>query len=283
MIALPIYTSRAIKATALLEETRALLRAWQPGETSASLRARAREEDLLGKATASRTEDIVEKAFSSRLLVAGDEPAASMRRLLLARGAGPWFSAVLLLQAARADVVLSEAITDFLPGMAERGREVVDTDDFVRFLEARESEGRMVKPWSATVRRRVAQHVLHMLSDFGLLSSPRRGLRTLLPYRPPDLAIAWLACDLHFGGPAGTSPPLDDAQLTAHEDWGIYAMPEPAVREALDRLTDLGLWLFQAAGSVVRITWACSSWPDALAALEGMGGAEHHWNGGHDG
>lgn len=37
------YTARAIKATGLVDETKALLRAWEPGESAAELRRRARE------------------------------------------------------------------------------------------------------------------------------------------------------------------------------------------------------------------------------------------------
>jgi DNA-binding FadR family transcriptional regulator len=41
------------------------------------------------------------------------------------------------------------------------------------------------------------------------------------------------------------------------------------IREALDRLSDLGLWVYQGAGSVVRITWRWSAWSQVLDALEG--------------
>ena len=97
------YTARAIKATALLEETRALLRAWQPGESPADLRNRARREDLLGKATSTRRDDIVQSAFIDRFLIDGNEPAASLRSLLEQRGNGPWFKQLCLLAATGAD------------------------------------------------------------------------------------------------------------------------------------------------------------------------------------
>jgi hypothetical protein len=40
------------------------------------------------------------------------------------------------------------------------------------------------------------------------------------------------------------------------------------VRVALDRLSDLGLWVIQAAGDVVRITWRWSRWDEVMAVLE---------------
>ena len=121
------YTARAIKSTALLEETRSLLRAWRPGESAAALRQRARAEDLLGKATAGRAGDIVQSAFISRLLTEAQEPAASLRRLLDARGNGPWFAQMCLLFSARADVVLRDAVAEFLPDAHERSLAAVST------------------------------------------------------------------------------------------------------------------------------------------------------------
>lgn len=109
------YTSRAIKGTGLLDETRTLLRAWSPGEPLAAFKQRVRAQDLLGRATGSRTTDIVANVFGQRLLQEGDEPARSLRRALAARGNGRWFTDLCLLYTARSDVVVREA-----PQIAQR-------------------------------------------------------------------------------------------------------------------------------------------------------------------
>ncbi len=256
------YTARAIKGTALLEEMRALLRAWRPGETGKDLRIRVRSEDLLGKATALRRDDLVQRVFAPRLLADGQEPAASLRRLLDARGNGPWFAQLGLLVAARVDVVLREAVTLFLPAARASGKGAVATPDLMRFLEQQEEHGRMLRPWSLRVRESVAQHILHQLTDLGVLGAPRRGVRAIQPYAPGTLAIAWLACELHRRG-------TSDAALVSHDDWHVWQMQEPNVREALDRLSHLGLWVYQGAGSVVRIAWPSADWNTVLTVLEG--------------
>lgn len=256
------YTSRAIKGTALMEETRALLRAWKPGETPSDFRKRAGEEDLLGKATAARRDDLLRRVFEPRFLANGQEPAASIRRLLLARGDGPWFAQICLLLAARFDVVLRESVTVFLPAVRARGASAVITPDLIRFLEQQEARGRMARPWSHSVRESVAQHVLHQLTDLRVLGQPRRGVRPLLPYVPGAIAMAWLASELHRGG-------ASDAEIVAHPDWQVWQMHEADVREALARLSDLGLWMYQGAGSVVRITWLAPDWSAVLSVLEG--------------
>lgn len=256
-----LYSARAIKGTALMEETRVLLRAWRPGERPAEFRRRVLEEDLLGKATQSRAGDVVRFVFARRLLADGDEPARSIQRLLARRGGGPWFSQLSLLYAARADVVVRDAVVRFLPQVSARGRASLNTVDMERFLSDQEAAGHMASPWSDRVRRRVAQHVLHQLSDLDVLGPPRRGFRDLRPYSPGGLAVAWLACDLRRQG-------LTDRAIPAHPDWAIWQLHEPEVREALDRWSDLGLWMIQAAGEVVRFTWTWSSWDEVVTVLE---------------
>lgn len=257
---IPPYTARAIKGTALLEEMRALLRNFQPGESADAFRRRMATADPLGKATAARRDDIVSHVFIPRFFADGQEPAASVRQLLDVRGSGPWLAPLCLLFAARADVVLREAITGFLHEMRESGRVAIHTRDFVAFLKVQQARGRMQKPWSESVCTSVAQHVLHQLTALGVLGSPRRGVRPIAPYVPGDLPFAYLACELHRRG-------ISDAALVRHPDFLIWQMHEPDVRETMNRLEDLGLWIYQGAGSVVRISWLFQDWQTVLNTL----------------
>lgn len=256
----PRYSARAIKATGLVEETKALLRVWTPGESTADLRRRVREQALLGKATASRSDDVVSNVFNQRFLV-GENPAAPhLKRLLQEKGPGRWFTDLCLLYAARADVVLRETISVYAANRRRTHREYVDTPSLVRFLEDQEAAGRMSRPWAATVKASVAQHVLRQMTEFGLAGPNRRGLRDLLPFEPTGLAVAWLAHDLHFQG-------YSDLGVLAHPDWQVWTLDEVRVRERLARLAGPALWEIQAAGSVAQITWTCSSMEEALDVL----------------
>jgi hypothetical protein len=254
------YTARAIKATGLVEETKALLRAWHPGESTAELRRRAREDGLLGKATASRSDDVVGYAFNRRLLSGARPPARHLKRLLEVRGPGRWLTDLCLLYAARADVVLREAITVYAAERRALGRTTVDTPSCVAFLSDQEAAGRMRRPWSRSVKESVAQHLLRQMTDFGIAGPSRAGVRDLLAFDPCGLAMAWLAYDLHFGG-------LSDARVVAHPDWQLWTPSEPRVRERLMRLSKPGLLELQAAGAVARITWALGTMEELLDVL----------------
>jgi hypothetical protein len=256
----PPYTARAIKATGLVEETKALLRAWQPGESTADLRRRVREGALLGKATASRSDDVVAHAFNQRFL-SGPLPAAPhLQRLLAERGTGRWFTDLCLLYAARSDVVLREAIMVYAAARRQSGRTYVDTPSLVAFLDDQEAAGRMKRPWTATVKERVAQHVLRQMTDFGLAGPNRRGVRELLAFEPAGAAVAWLAHDLHFAGQT-------DTKVVRHPDWAVWTLNEARVRDRMGWLARPSLWEFQSAGAVVQITWVCSSMEEAVDVI----------------
>ena len=91
------YTIAICKGSALLPETRALLRAWRPGETLDAFTARVQREDILGKTTAYRARDIVRRVFARRYLRPDDRPARHLKRLLASLGQGPWFGDLCLL------------------------------------------------------------------------------------------------------------------------------------------------------------------------------------------
>lgn len=251
------YTTRSLKGTALLAETGVLLRAWRPGESGPDLRRRALAEDLLGKATSKRAEDVVDLIFARRFLGAGGTPAVHLQRILAARGGGDWLVHVGLVLAARHDAVLRDAITVALPASRSGN---LGNEDILRLLDDALQTGRLERAWSSNVRIEVARHVLRQMSEFGLLTAPTRGAREVRRFRADAVAVAWLACDLHFAGSS-------DGSLAGHPDWAVLRLTEGEVRERLAAMGERGLWTVQAAGEVVRFDWHVTTMTEAADVL----------------
>lgn len=76
----PIYTSRLIKASALLQDTKALLHFWDPTLSVARNLQRVRDENLLASPSRSRLDDIL-AIFRRRYL--RDEAAGSALAILV--------------------------------------------------------------------------------------------------------------------------------------------------------------------------------------------------------
>jgi hypothetical protein len=258
----PPYTIAICKGSALLDETRALFRAWQPGEDLSAFDARVRREDILGKTTAYRARDIVRRVFARRFLQPDDRAARQLKRLLEALPSGAWFSDLCLLYAARADQLLREVTTKLYWPAIDEGRLTVIPDTVVRFLREAQHQGRMQKPWSNAVQVKVARGLLKALTGFGLLREVARGRRETVVYQPTDLALVYLAYDLHASG-------LTDAGVVEHADWELYGIRRAHRFEVLNRLGGEGWWVAQGAGSVVRITWKHDTLEEAVDALVG--------------
>ena len=118
----------------------------------------------------------------------------------------------------------------------------------------------MERPWSPTVKERVAQHILRQMTEFGIAGPSRRGVRELLAFEPTAVAMTWLAHDLHFSG-------YSDTRIVGDPDWAVWTLSEARVRDHLAWLARPGLWECQAAGSVVQITWACNSMEEAVDVI----------------
>jgi hypothetical protein len=108
------------KGSAFLEETRALLRAWQPGESRNDFCDRVLREDLLGRMTAYRARDIVRRVFARRHLRPDGKTALLLKRLLEGRPPGQLFSDLCLLYASGNDDLIRDAVTHLCwPALSE--------------------------------------------------------------------------------------------------------------------------------------------------------------------
>ena len=164
------------------------------------------------------------------------------------------------LHAARADETLRCTITDAYGAAVRDGGSTLGVGEIESYLRDAEADGRMAQPWSPEVRRKVARGLLQAMQDFGLLEEVRRGYREIRLPDPHAVTTAYLAYDLHDQG-------VSDADIVAHEDWRLWAQSQEEVKRRLDHLTGTGLWVFQAAGSVVRITWTYGTLNEALDAV----------------
>jgi len=161
------YTSRIIKAGALIGDTKTLLSHWDLDASADENLSRVRRENIFGKASRSRVEDILgifrqrylsEKSVTKALvaLVRGKFPPAALDRLFY-------------FHSARNDRLLHDAVTEILVPMHARGLVDIHVPDFQRFLTQWVEEGKTTGHWSESTITRIAQGLLSALRDFGVL------------------------------------------------------------------------------------------------------------------
>ncbi len=116
---LPPYTSKIIKAGALLDDTKTLLSHWDVAAPVPDNLDRIRRENVFGKASRSRVEDIL-AVFRQRYLTEG-EVTKALVVLVKNRLPAASLDRVLYFHAARADRLLHDAVTDDSDAVAGAG------------------------------------------------------------------------------------------------------------------------------------------------------------------
>jgi BrxA len=161
------YSSKIIKASALLDDAKTLLSHWDATASVPDNLDRIRRENVLGKASRSRVEDIL-AVFRQRYLV---EPDVVRALVVLVKNRFPAASLdrVLYFHAARADALLHDAVTEILMPMQAQGIADIDPVAVQRVLAKWVEKGLTATAWSENTTVRVAQGLLSTLRDFGVL------------------------------------------------------------------------------------------------------------------
>lgn len=254
------YTQLLPKGAALLPETRALLLAWNPGESGAALAHRVTKEDILGKHTARRARDVVKEVFAQRFLQPTDQPARHLKQFVEAEWRSQDFSDLVFYFAARRDKLLWDFTSIRYWPLVDRGRQVIRNQDVLDFLWEAEQDERIPQPWSPRIKIRLAGSLLTALTQFGLLRLLKPGVREVIPYRLTDEALIYLVYSLHLSG-------VTDGSLPEHETWSLLGMAPAEFLSRLEFLGDRSFFVVQRAGEVVRITWTYDSMEDVVRAL----------------
>jgi hypothetical protein len=166
-VAPPLYSSKIIKAGALLSDTKTLLAHWDESLAVAANLDRIRRENLFGKASRSRVEDIL-AIFRQRYLT--DEAVTKALVILTKRGlAAAALDRILFFHATQADSLLHDAVTEILLPMHSQGMADLNAPEFERVIAKWSREGKTTTQWSDITIRRASQELLAALRDFGVL------------------------------------------------------------------------------------------------------------------
>jgi hypothetical protein len=255
------YTQALSKGGALLPETRTLVAAWRPGESGPDFAQRVLRDDLLGRSTARRVLDIV-RVFTLRFLQPTDAPARLLRVLAASEAMRQTFTDLVFYYTARLDDLLRDFTTErYWPAVRE-GRPLLTNQDVRSLMLEGALDGRIGRPWTDELSRDIAGRVMGALTAFGLLAPLKPGRREILPYRPADGTIIYLAHLLHFAG-------ITDASLADQPAWALFGLRPPDVWHRLDALATADWFILQRAGRVARVTWRHRTMEEAVHALAG--------------
>jgi Putative inner membrane protein (DUF1819) len=243
-----IYSSKIIKAGALLADTKTLLAHWNTGFSAQANLDRFRRENVFGKASRSRVEDVL-AIFRQRFL---GEESVTKALVVLARKRLPavTLDRILYYHAAQADRLLHDTVIEILLPLQVRGIIQIDVLEIQRPIKKWVDAGKTSGNWSEPTIIRIAQGLLSALRDFGVLQGAVK--KRIAPAYLPVAAFAYLAFYFKQHQPSG-------AKLIELPDWKLFFLPRDGVERFLFEAHQQSLLEYHAAGSVTRLTFPANT------------------------
>jgi hypothetical protein len=248
---LALYSSKIIKAGAILADTKTLLVNWDTAAPAQMNLDRLRRENVLGKVSRSRVEDVL-AIFRQRFL-SEESVTKALVALARARLRTATLDRILYFHSARADPLLRDTVTEILLPLQARGVAHIDLQDIQRPLKRWLTSGRTTGQWSDATIIRIAQGLVSALRDFGVLQGAVKK-RIAPPYLPVE-AFGYLAFYLKQHQPSGM-------KLIELPDWKLFFLPREGVERFLFEAHQRRLLEYHAAGSVTRLTFPAETIED---------------------
>jgi hypothetical protein len=241
------YSSKIIKAGALLGDTKTFLLHWDTHASVAENMERMRRNNLFGKASRSRVEDVL-AIFRQRYLA---EECVTKALVSLVRRKFPAVALerILYFHSTCADPLLHDAVTEIVVPMQERGLVNINVQEFQGSLE-KLVHGKLIKNWSETTLLRVVRSILATLRDFGILQGTVN--KKIAPPFLPTEAFAYIVFYLKQHQPSG-------AKLLELPDWKLFFLAREGVERFLFEAHQRELLEYYAAGSVTRLTFPANT------------------------
>jgi len=250
------YSSKIIKAGALLADTKTLLTYWDRSYSVGQNLDRFQRENRFGKASRSRIEDIL-AIFKQRYL----RDTELLHALIVFAQAGfpaASFDRILYFLALQSDALLHDAVTELVKSLYERGQPELSVGEMMTWVRQQCTDGRTERAWSEYTVERVAQGVLATLRDFGMLEGVIH--KRITPPFIPTAAFSFIAllryCDLQSG-----------ERLLRDPEWQVFLLSDLAVERLFATAHQEHLLHYYAAGRVVRIEFPTLSLEEYAHAL----------------
>ena len=243
-----IYTSKIIKAGALIDDTKTLLANWDSAQPVRQNLRRFRNENVFGKATRSRIEDIL-VIFRQRYI---DNPIVinGLKLFVANPSLSEATNRVLFFFAAQNDRLLYDAVTVFLAAKKRQGLDEISVQLLVDWINQLVADKKTTTEWSEKTILRCSQELLSTMRDFGVLEGAHT--KKIAQFYLPLEAFTFIAFYLYKKAPSGD-------RLIHHPDWSLFFLTDKIVERLLLEAHQRHLLEYYVAGQVFRLTFPADS------------------------
>jgi len=250
------YSTKIIKAGALLDDTRTLFAHWDTSAGRTQNLERFRDQNLFGKTSRTRVRNML-AIFRQRYL--GSAASANALAILVQGGVSSQvLKPILYFHAAQSDALLHDIVTELLAPLQQHSRVQVTLSQVLGFVQEQVRAGATVSGWGDATSRRVAQGLLATLRDFGVMAGSVK--KHLTPMYLPEEAFAYIAFVLSQQVGSGE-------RLLDSDEWRLFFLSAELIERWFVEAEMQRLLHYSAAGRVVRIDFPTESIEEYARAL----------------
>lgn len=243
-----LYTSKILKATALVNDTSIFLSAWDNEKTKEQNLQIIRQENILNKKSRSRVDDIL-NIFQQRFLFNVDV-IRSLSYLQKQGTSKEMMLPLLYYFTARNDLLLRDFVIDFIQPLYESGHREIPISFTETTIRKWDAEGKTAGKWSDETIINVAQHALAALRDYHLLEGAVN--KRISPLFIPDKAFAYIALFMSLNG-------MNGDRLVNNPEWRLFFLTPQLVERFFMSCHQEGYLTYHAAGPIYRIDFPYKS------------------------
>jgi hypothetical protein len=239
-----LYTSKIIKAGALIDDTKTMLANWDISQSVQNNLTRLSNQNIFGKATRSRIKDIL-GIFRQRYLM-DPELIKGLLPLLDQPGLSDALNRILFFFAAQNDRLLHAAVIEFIAGKKSQGIEEITTQMVIDWIKQLVAQHKTTTLWSEKTILRCSQELLSTMRDFGVLEGA--STKHIAPFYLPLEAFVFIAFY--------ENRKLSSGERLIHDpEWNLFFLSEKLAERLFLEAHQHHLLEYYAAGSVVRLTF----------------------------
>ena len=243
-----VASSFTIVKGALINETYAVLAAWDLTRSKRENLDRLRQENFVGARTATWLRDLA-KVLNRRL-----EPEGRDRALVMLAQSGcdllEW-KPILLWHITRDEFLLRDFLQNWLFPAYDSGVSRVNPAEVREYLRGTAKRGGVTEhAWSETTMERVAAGLLKMAVEFGLLRG--KAAKTFNAYSLPERSFLYL---LHVLRETHPNP----RKIIEASDWRMFLMRPGDVEHEILGLHQFHKLDYQVAGSLAQMKLPCAT------------------------
>lgn len=244
----PLYTSRIIKATALITDTKTLLASWDLTQDIHANLDNAQRTNVFGKASRARVEDIL-RIFRQRYF---DAPQIGQALATLVQGQvpGQWLDPLLYYYSVQNDSTLRDIVLEAVAPRRMGGYIDFAPEHVIRVVREWAAEGKTTSDWGEETIARVVRNSIAALRDFGILQGKVN--KSITPLYLPVESFTFLAFEMWRK--------LGSGDKVLHSpDWNLFFLPTQGVERFFLEAHQERLLSYHAAGSVIRLEFTAQT------------------------